>query len=104
MGGIDLLDSMLGYYRIQIRSKKWYMRFFFHFLDMICVKFWILWRPNLKNDNLYLPISEFKLALAEVLTTANALQRKRERPSTSLQPQLELKRKSTLFRKFPLTR
>lgn len=28
MGGVDLLDSMLGYYRIQIRSKKWYLRIF----------------------------------------------------------------------------
>jgi hypothetical protein len=25
MGGADLLDPMLGYYRIQIRSKKWYV-------------------------------------------------------------------------------
>nr|CAH7738835.1 unnamed protein product [Callosobruchus chinensis] len=87
---------MLGYYRIQIRSKKWYMRVFFHFLDMICVNCWILWRPNPKNDNLYLPLSEFKLALA-VLTRANALQRKRGRPSTSLQPQLELKKKKYPF-------
>nr|CAH7745755.1 unnamed protein product [Callosobruchus chinensis] len=101
MGGIDLLDSMLGYYRIQIRSKKWYMRVFFHFLDMICVNCWILWRPNLKNDNPYLPLSEFKLALAEVLTRANALQRKRERPSTSLQPQLELKKKKYPFSQVP---
>nr|CAH7723131.1 unnamed protein product [Callosobruchus chinensis] len=69
---------------------------------MICVNFWILWRPNLKNDNnLYLPLSEFKLALAEVLTRANALQRKRERPSTSLQPQLEKKKKKYPFSQVP---
>nr|CAH7744560.1 unnamed protein product [Callosobruchus chinensis] len=68
---------------------------------MICVNFWILWRPNLKNDNLYLPLSEFKLALAEVLTRANALQRKSERPSTSLQPQLELKKKKYPFSQVP---
>nr|CAH7742129.1 unnamed protein product [Callosobruchus chinensis] len=69
---------------------------------MICVNCWILWRPNLKNDNnLYLPLSEFKLALAEVLTRANALQRKRGRPSTSLQPQLELKKKKYPFSQVP---
>nr|CAH7720999.1 unnamed protein product [Callosobruchus chinensis] len=68
---------------------------------MICVNFWILWRPNLRNDNLYLPLSEFKLALAEVLTRANALQRKRGRLSTSLQPQLELKKKKYPFSQVP---
>nr|CAH7748132.1 unnamed protein product [Callosobruchus chinensis] len=66
---------------------------------MICVNCWILWRRNLKNDNLYLPLSEFKLALAEVLIRANALQRKR--PSTSLQPQLELKKKKNRFSQVP---
>nr|CAH7757857.1 unnamed protein product [Callosobruchus chinensis] len=68
---------------------------------MICVNCWILWRRNLKIDNLYLPLSEFKLALAEVLTRANALQRKRLRPSTSLQPQLEIKKKKYPFSQVP---
>nr|CAH7718094.1 unnamed protein product [Callosobruchus chinensis] len=68
---------------------------------MLCVNCWVLWTPNLKNDNLYLPLSEFKLALAEVLTRANALQRKRGRPSTSLQPQLELKKKKFPFSQVP---
>nr|CAH7746548.1 unnamed protein product [Callosobruchus chinensis] len=103
MGGIDLLDSTLGYYRIQIRSKKSYIRVFFHFLDMICVNCWILWTPNLKNDNLYLPLSEFKLALAEVLTRANALQRKRGRPSTSSQPQLDSRSRDKNRQLEPLT-
>ncbi|KAG5882208.1 hypothetical protein JTB14_024720 [Gonioctena quinquepunctata] len=34
MGGIDLLDSMLGLYRIKIKSKKYYLRMFFHFIDI----------------------------------------------------------------------
>lgn len=97
MGEVDLLDSMLGYYRIQIRSKKWYMRVYFHFLDMICVNSWILWRRTLKNNDLYLPLSEFKLGIAEVLTRAYSSERKRGRPSTSLQPQLNLKKKEISF-------
>nr|CAH7720616.1 unnamed protein product [Callosobruchus chinensis] len=68
---------------------------------MICVNCWILWRRNQKTDNLYLSLSEFKLALAAVLTRANALQRKRERPSISLQPQLELKKKKHPFSQVP---
>lgn len=102
MGGVDLLDSMLGYYRIQIRSKKWYMRVFFHFLDMTCVNSWLLWRRNLKDTDLFLPLSEFKLALAEILTRSNnSLQRKRGRPSTSLQPVLDLKKRKYPFSQIP---
>ena len=102
MGGVDLLDSMLGYYRIQIRSKKWYMRVFFHFLDMICVNSWLLWRRNLTNMDLYLPLSEFKIGVAEVLTRANVgVQRKRGRPSTPLQPALNLKKKKYPFSQIP---
>lgn len=101
MGGVDLLDSMLGYYRIQIRSKKWYMRVFFHFLDMTCANSWILWRRSLQNDNLYLSLSEFKLALAEVLTKSGVSQKKRGRPSTCLQPQLDLKQRKYPFSQIP---
>jgi len=34
MGGVDLIDSLIGLYRTRIRSKKWYLRLFFHLLDM----------------------------------------------------------------------
>ncbi|KAF2904348.1 hypothetical protein ILUMI_01806 [Ignelater luminosus] len=33
MGGVDLLDGQLAYYRIYVRLKKYYMRFFYHFID-----------------------------------------------------------------------
>jgi hypothetical protein len=44
MGGMDLLDSLLGLYRIHIRSKKWYHRLFFHMLDVIISNAWLLYR------------------------------------------------------------
>ncbi|RVE73980.1 hypothetical protein OJAV_G00036640 [Oryzias javanicus] len=34
MGGVDLLDSLIALYRTKIRSKKWYHRLMFHFIDM----------------------------------------------------------------------
>lgn len=76
MSGVDLLDSMLGYYRIQIRLKKWYMRVFYHFIAMLCVNSWILWRRS-QTDDMYLPLAELKLVLAEILTRANVLQKKK---------------------------
>lgn len=44
MGGVDLLDALLGYYRIQNRSHKIYHRIFFHLLDMTTVNAWLLYR------------------------------------------------------------
>ena len=38
MGGVDLLDSLIALYRIRIRSKKWYHRLVFHFIDMAVVQ------------------------------------------------------------------
>ena len=37
MGGVDLMDSLIGLYRIKIRSKKWYHRLFYHFVDTAMV-------------------------------------------------------------------
>ena len=34
MGGVDLLDSLIALYRIKLRSKKYYHRLLFHFVDM----------------------------------------------------------------------
>jgi len=42
MGGVDLLDSLLGRYKIKMRTKKWYMRLFYHLLDVTIVNSWIL--------------------------------------------------------------
>ena len=43
MGGVDLLDSLLSLYRIHIRSKKWYHKFFLHFLDATVVQSWLMY-------------------------------------------------------------
>lgn len=52
MGGVDLLDSLIALYRTKIRSKKWYHRLFFHFLDMIVVTCWMLYKRDCKCNNL----------------------------------------------------
>ena len=63
-GGIDLLDFILGYCRIRIRSKKWYHWFFFHRLDLSIVNTWLLWMRKTNSDLLLL---EFKLGIADKL-------------------------------------
>jgi hypothetical protein len=44
MGGVDLLDSLIGRYKIKMRSKKWYMRIWYHLIDMTIVNDWLLYR------------------------------------------------------------
>lgn len=79
MGGVDLLDSLLGLYRIQLRTKKWYKKIFFHMVDMCVVNSWILWR---KKSGEYMPLFDFKLAIAEHFCKAGKA-KKRGRPTTT---------------------
>ena len=50
MLGVDLLDSLLGYYRNKIRCKKWQHHLFFHLLDMTIVNTSLLWRRTNGNS------------------------------------------------------
>ncbi|KOB65098.1 putative piggybac transposable element-derived, partial [Operophtera brumata] len=104
--GADLLDALLGYYRIQIRSKKMYHRIFFHMIDMITVNAWLLYRR--RNDdvaNTWLPLCEFKVAVAEALNMAskpspcqissnfleNAIQEKKARGAFAIMPSRDVR-------------
>ena len=64
MGGVDLLDSLLGLYRTRLRSKKWYHRIFFHFMDLTIVNAWLLYRRC--NDKA-MRLLDFKMSVAEAL-------------------------------------
>ena len=99
MGGVDLLDSLIGLYRISIRSKKYYHRIFFHLIDMTVVNSWLLYRRDCDElkfpANKQLSLLEFKFAIADALCLAGkpGVVSKRGRPSTSCESQhLEKKR------------
>ena len=42
MGAVDLCDMLLELYRIDFKSKKWYIRIFFYVLDLATVNSWLL--------------------------------------------------------------
>ena len=70
MGGVDLLDSLLGLHRTNVRSKKWYHRIFFHCMDMVVVNSWLLYRRVHVQNQLNvasLSLADFKADLAESL-------------------------------------
>ncbi|XP_050306921.1 piggyBac transposable element-derived protein 3-like [Anthonomus grandis grandis] len=48
MGGIDLIDRMISYYRIRARSKKWTVRVIFHFFDLAMANSWFFYRRDTK--------------------------------------------------------
>jgi Transposase IS4 len=68
MGGVDLLDSLIGLYCVIIRSKKWYHCIFFHMLDSTVVNAWLLYKrcmtANASNVRL-LRLHEFKALVAQ---------------------------------------
>ena len=89
MGGVDLMNSLIGLYRNKIRSKKYYHRLLFHFLDMTVVNCWILYRRDCKDFGVppknEMALFEFKQRIAECLVKEGkcAEPKKVGRPSSS---------------------
>lgn len=71
MGGIDLCDRYLAYYRCVMRTKKWPTRTFNHFVDLIIVNCWLMYRRSCQKAKL--PKSKCMSLLAYRLHMATAL-------------------------------
>lgn len=46
MGGADLSDRMMSYYRMSVQTKKWTIRMLMHFIDLALVNSWLLYRRD----------------------------------------------------------
>ncbi|KAJ8891924.1 hypothetical protein PR048_004483 [Dryococelus australis] len=85
MGGVDLLDNVVGRYKIVLRSKKWYFRLFYHLLDLSVINAWLLYRrvseTKCLNRNKTMNLADFKMEVAIVLCmTGKQTLGKRGRP------------------------
>lgn len=93
MGGVDLMDGLIGRYHIKAKSRDPMMRLFYHFVDMAATNAYILYRRinaesliNVSSDeNRLLKLPEFREEIAAGLV---AMREKRPvgRPSASAPP------------------
>ena len=64
MGGVDKMDALVGFYRTFFRSRKWYHRILFHFMDVALGNAWLLYRRDMISaapDEPYMGLFQFKL-------------------------------------------
>ncbi|KAK0136549.1 PiggyBac transposable element-derived protein 3 [Merluccius polli] len=84
MGGVDVMDQCIAMYPHRRKNKRWYIKVFFHFLDVTIVNAWRLYRlsGNEAKDLLH-----FKASTARALINAGSLKiRTRGRPSATPPP------------------
>jgi hypothetical protein len=46
---VDLADMLISIYRIPCRTKRWYVKIFWHLVDLAKVNAWILYRRHLQQ-------------------------------------------------------
>lgn len=72
MGGVDVLDQQMEYYRTFIKTRKWTLKVLIHFLDLASVNSWRLYRNDCQANNLsrkdILPLLDFRLNIADGLS------------------------------------
>ncbi|XP_054083710.1 piggyBac transposable element-derived protein 2-like isoform X2 [Zeugodacus cucurbitae] len=90
MGGVDLADMLMELYKVNHRSRKWYIRIFYWCLGTSVTNAWLLYRKHLNllhPKQKHIPLIKFQLEIADALlqstSSAVSMQRKRGRPSNA---------------------
>lgn len=93
MGGTDLCDRYLAYYLCATRTKTWTIRVFNHFLDLVIVNCWVMYRrkcnedqvPKKETTSLLIYRLDVGLAMVRYEGKASVLVRPRGRPSAAVE-------------------
>lgn len=71
MGGIDLCDRLIAYYRSAMRTKKWPVRAFSHFVDLVVVNCWVMYTRCCVQESIKakdkLGLLQYRLNLAKAM-------------------------------------
>lgn len=89
MEGVDLADMLCELYRINHRSRKYYMRIFFWVLNSAVTNSWLLYRRHSQflklSEKDSLTLIEFQTKVATGLIYTNTFGPRKRRPSDSSQ-------------------
>ncbi|KAE9522588.1 hypothetical protein AGLY_017010 [Aphis glycines] len=96
MGGVDVHDQLVSFYRTFIKSRKWTLRLIAHAFDMASVNSWLEYKKDVRHNTILdrdtMDLLAFKERLATTLISLGRTKsfitppRKRGRPSTSPSP------------------
>ena len=81
---VGLLDGLLRYYRIPVKSKKWYHCLIWHFLEIAVVQGCLLQKRDTGNANLNLKTFKISVAMS-LIKQGKSSSAKRARPSLSIE-------------------
>lgn len=103
MGGVDLLDSIVGRYKILLRSKRWYIRLFYHLLDLSVSNAWLLYRRAAKDNgnNNTKNAADFRLELANTLCNLDKIRGLKRGRKSDVQRNIEEKSKKSRCQSLP---
>lgn len=90
MGGVDLSDTFMSLYKIDVKSRIFYMRLFFYILDVTVTNAWVLYSRVQSREPVQsrktMTLLDFKEDVAAGLMSSNLSVCKRGGPSTSTSP------------------
>lgn len=81
MGGVDMVDRMVAHYPHNLKNKRFYLRIFYHFMNVALVNSWILYK---QKTNQKISFLEFKSEVANSLIKEN--KKTLRRTSTTPEP------------------
>lgn len=87
MGGVDVLDQSMEYYRTFIKTRKWPLKVILHFIDLAMVNSWRLYRSDSLAKGV--PKSNIKDLLAFRFEVAETLLNSPDRERRDVSPEVE---------------
>lgn len=82
MGGVDICDQLMEYYRTFRKTKKWTIKMMHHFIDLAVVNSWMEYRVDCKKSKIpkknILDSLRFKLDIADALISSTTRKRRND--------------------------
>lgn len=71
MGGVDMVDRTISYYRIKTRTKKWTVKVLIHMIDLAAANSWLQYKRDYEINGYpkkdFLKFMEFRIGISEKL-------------------------------------